>query len=381
MGHRLVSTKTRLAGLDGLRGFALALMVWFHFRAGDMPGGWIGICVFFPLSGFLITRLLLEELDRTSTVSLRAFWVRRARRLLPALFALLALGAPAAVLGGVSPNEVGGAVWSTLLYANNWWQLTQDTNYWAQLTGDVAPFEHLWSLSVEEQFYFVWPLVVLAVWTISQRPRRALLGVCIAVMVVGVVLGFSGTPDVTFVYYNTLVRSAEILAGASLAIVVSARPHWFTRPSMARTADIAGWLAVGFVLLVGMTLSGIRTGFIENGGMFVAAIAGCVAIVGCLAGGSLTRVMEWSVLRWLGTRSYGIYLWHWPIFVLVTEESVGFDGWWLTGIHVGLTTACSVLSYWLVEEPWRTRRARRATPAAAGTRSAPGPVSPSVLPT
>ena len=362
-----MSGRGRLAGLDGLRGFALALMVWFHFRSGEMPGGWVGICVFFPLSGFLITRLLLEELDRTSTVSLRAFWVRRARRLLPALFAVLALAAPIAVVAGVSAHEVGGAVWSTLLYCNNWWQLSQDTNYWAQLTGDVAPFEHLWSLSVEEQFYFVWPLVVLAVWTLSRRPRRALLAVCAVVITAGVVLGFIGGPgsDVTVVYYNTLVRSAEILAGAALAVVVTARPEWFSRPRLRPVADAAGWFAVGFVLLVGMTLTGTRTGFIENGGMFAAAVAGCIAIVGCLAGGTLTRAMDWSVLRWLGTRSYGIYLWHWPIFVLVTEEAVGYDGWWLTGIHVGLTTACAVLSYWLVEEPWRTRRAKRPVPVVA----------------
>lgn len=355
-----MSARTRLAGLDGLRGFALLLMLWFHFRAGEMPGGWVGICVFFPLSGFLITRLLLEELDRTATVSLRGFWARRARRLLPALLGVLAIAAPLAMITGLDAHDVTGAVWSTLLYVNNWWQLGQDTDYWAQLSGHVAPFEHLWSLSVEEQFYVAWPLIVLAVWKVAPRPRRALLGLCLVVIAAGVTLGIVGAPgsDVTAVYYSTIVRSAEILAGASLAIVLAARPAWFTRVS-ASVRDAAGWFGIAFVVVVGITLSGTRTGFIENGGMFASAVAGCLAIVGCLAGGTLTRVMDWRVLRWFGTRSYGIYLWHWPIFVLVTEESAGLSGWWLTAVHAGLTGGCAVLSYWLIEEPWRTRRARR----------------------
>jgi peptidoglycan/LPS O-acetylase OafA/YrhL len=348
--------KDRLIGLDGLRGFALLLVLWFHFRGGEMPGGWVGICVFFPLSGFLITRLLVRELDGTSRVDLKAFWARRARRLLPALLVMLAVMPALAVASGFGFHSVFGAVWSTLAYVNNWWQLAQSTDYWAQFHGEVSPFEHLWSLSVEEQFYLAWPIVVFGVWKVFRRPHRALLGLCAVVGISGVTLGLVRTAaDSTFVYYNTLVRSSEILVGAAIAVVLAMRPHLLPRARLGRVADVVGWVGVAIVLATGIVLEDSPT-FIDRGGMFLVSLAGCAAIIGCLTGGSLARAMEWAPVKWLGTRSYGLYLWHWPIFVVVTEESVALSGWWLTAVHAGLTVACAVLSHWLVEERWRARR-------------------------
>jgi peptidoglycan/LPS O-acetylase OafA/YrhL len=348
--------KERLIGLDGLRGFALLLVLWFHFRGGEMPGGWVGICVFFPLSGFLITRLLVRELGSTERVDLKAFWSRRARRLMPALIAMLAVMPAIAWASGFSAGSVFGAVGSTLAYANNWWQLSQSTDYWAQFHGEVQPFEHLWSLSVEEQFYVVWPIIVFGVWKVARRPHRALLGLCVVVGVGGVAMGLlRSEADSTFVYYNTIVRSAEILVGAAIAVIVSAKPHLLPRARGARVADIAGWVGLGIVLTTAVVLDDSPT-FIDRGGMFLVSLAGCASIIGCLTGGSLARALEWPVVRWLGTRSYGLYLWHWPIFVVVTEESVGLSGWWLTAVHASLTVACAVLSHWLVEERWRAKR-------------------------
>jgi peptidoglycan/LPS O-acetylase OafA/YrhL len=318
--------KDRLIGLDGLRGFALLLVLWFHFRGGEMPGGWVGICVFFPLSGFLITRLLVRELGSTERVDLKAFWSRRARRLMPALIAMLAVMPAIAWASGFSAGSVFGAVGSTLAYANNWWQLSESTDYWAQFHGEVQPFEHLWSLSVEEQFYVVWPIIVFGVWKLARRPHRALLGLCV---VVGV--------------------------GAAIAVIVSAKPHLLPRGRAGRFADVAGWIGLGIVLTTAIVLDDSPT-FIDRGGMFLVSLAGCASIIGCLTGGSLARALEWPVVKWLGTRSYGLYLWHWPIFVVVTEESVGLSGWWLTGVHASLTVACAVLSHWLVEERWRAKR-------------------------
>jgi peptidoglycan/LPS O-acetylase OafA/YrhL len=348
--------KRRLAGLDGLRGFALFLVLWFHFRSGEMRGGWVGICVFFPLSGFLITRLLVAELSKTSSLDFGGFWSRRARRLLPGLIAMLAVMPAVAWASGFSAHEVIGAVWSTLAYVNNWWQLAQHADYWAQFAGKVSPFEHLWSLSVEEQFYVVWPIVVFATWKLARRPHRALLMLCLGVAAFGVVLGLvRPAADSTFVYYNTLVRSAEILVGAAIAVVVDARPAWLQRTRVSAVADVAGWVGLGVVLLIAIVLDDSAT-FIDRGGMFVASLAGCASIIGCLANGSLANALEWPVVKWLGTRSYGLYLWHWPIFVVVTRESVGLEGWSLTVVHAGLTVACAVLSHWLVEERWRAHR-------------------------
>ena len=350
--------KDRLIGLDGLRGFALLLVLWFHFRGGEMPGGWVGICVFFPLSGFLITRLLCRELGSTQRVDVKAFWGRRARRLLPGLIAMLAVMPALAVASGFAASHVLGAVGSTLAYVNNWWQLTQATDYWAQFNGEVHPFEHLWSLSVEEQFYVVWPLIVFGVWKVARRPHRALLGLCVTVGVAGVTMGLlRGASDSTFVYYNTLVRSSEILVGAAIAVIVSAKPHLLPRGGGrgARAIDVAGWVGLAIVLTTAIVLNDSPS-FIDRGGMFLVSLAGCASIIACLTGGSLARALEWPVVKWLGTRSYGLYLWHWPIFVVVTEESIGLSGWWLTAVHASLTVACAVLSHWLIEERWRVKR-------------------------
>ena len=345
----------RNIALDGIRGFAVASVVWFHFRPTDVPGGWTAICIFFPLSGFLITRLVVQELMGTRGLALKRFWIRRARRLLPAMFATLLVVAPLAVLLGYGWDHSFGAAWSTILYVNNWWQLGQHVDYWAQLEGHVSPFEHLWSLSVEEQFYVAWPLLVLGVWSVSKRPLRNLFITSSTLMVAGVALGFAraaADAEVTAIYYDTMVRSAEILAGATLAIVLAARPQWFTSERGIRVGNAAGWCGLTTIVLLSVMLGTTPNGFIEGGGMFLTSVAACATIAGCLAGQSLAAALSGRPLVWLGTRSYGIYLFHWPIFVFVTPESVGLEGWWLTGLHVALTGAAAVLSYYLVEQRW-----------------------------
>jgi peptidoglycan/LPS O-acetylase OafA/YrhL len=368
----------RNLALDGIRGIAVAIVVWFHFRPLEMPGGWIAICIFFPLSGFLITRLLVQELMGTRGLALKRFWIRRARRLFPAMFATLAVVGPLAVLLGHGWDHARGAVVSTILYVNNWWQLGQHADYWAQLSGEVSPFEHLWSLSVEEQFYVAWPLIVMAVWMGSKRPLRNLFITCCTLMVAGIAIGFAraaANAEITAIYYDTMVRSAEILAGAALAIVFAARPGWLTSERGARIADTAGWIGLTTIVLLSLILGTDPNGFIESGGMFVVSVAACATIAGCLVRQSLAATLSNRVLTWLGTRSYGIYLFHWPVFVFVTREAVGLDGWWLTGLHLALTGAAAVLSYYLVEQRWlrpkRTKAPKPVVPAPPAAQELP----------
>src|SRR5581483_186633 len=242
--------------LDGVRGVAVGLVVLFHLRPDLLPGGWVGMSIFFSLSGFLITRLLLTEVQRDGTVSLRRFWIRRARRLLPALYALLAAVAVVLVVHGTWTARVRGATWSSLLYVNNWWQLHHATDYWAQFDTTRPPFEHLWSLSVEEQFYVAWPLVVFAATRWARRPLAA-IGVAATVITVwGVAFGLAmahfGWGGMTAQYYNTFVRAAELLAGGLLAVVLAARPDLWSTARARRHLDLIA--CVLLAVLVGVSV-------------------------------------------------------------------------------------------------------------------------------
>jgi len=343
--------------LDGVRGVAVGLVVLFHLRPDLLPGGWVGMSIFFSLSGFLITRLLLTEVQRDGTVSLRRFWIRRARRLLPALYALLAAVAVVLVVHGTWTARVRGATWSSLLYVNNWWQLHHATDYWAQFDTTRPPFEHLWSLSVEEQFYVAWPLVVFAATRWARRPLAA-IGVAATVITVwGVAFGLAmahfGWGGMTAQYYNTFVRAAELLAGGLLAVVLAARPDLWSTARARRHLDLIACVLLAVLVGVSVVLDGAGARFVADGGMFAAGVATVVVIAAALRGGVVASLLGLRPLRWMGTRCYSLYLWHWPVIVLVTPANCGLEGWALALFRTGLIVAASVLSFWLVEEPIR----------------------------
>src|ERR1700756_2353944 len=223
-----------LGGLDGLRGIAVVAVILYHGGVSWAPGGLLGVELFFVLSGFLITSLLLAEWTRSATIVLRAFWARRARRLLPALFALvLAIGVYYA-LGGPTqavPNLENDGL-STLLYFNNWHQIANGTNYFAA-SGPISPLQHTWSLAIEEQFYVVWPLFVLAVLGLGRargasgrRSLQILLGLSVAGAIASggeTAMLFDGGHGLDRVYYGTDTRATGLLLGASLALGVTIR--------------------------------------------------------------------------------------------------------------------------------------------------------------
>jgi peptidoglycan/LPS O-acetylase OafA/YrhL len=359
--------------LDGLRGLAVAAVVAFHLR--HLDGGFLGVDLFFVLSGFLITSLLVTETQRRGTIGLRRFWVRRARRLLPALVVMLAGVAVLLVAftpAGDRPRFRGDAL-ATLGYVANWERMAGDLTYW-DIFSQPSPLDHTWSLAIEEQFYLLWPLVALAV--LRRRPQsgatqraRWLGAVAIGGALMSLVLlGLSYSPvDTNRAYFGTDTRIGATLGGAALATVVAGRARRQGRPSAA--LDVVGALAL---VLIGWSLATVdgQSGWYYRGGLGLLVLAALVVIRATTGGppGRLARALSWRPLCLLGIVSYGVYLWHWPVIVYLTEERLGVGGWRLDAIRILVTLGVATVSYRVVERPIRRGmwRVRWAWPATAG---------------
>ncbi|MGN6872590.1 MAG: DUF459 domain-containing protein [Solirubrobacteraceae bacterium] len=374
------------AGLDGLRGVAVLAVVLYHGGVSWVPGGFLGVEVFFVLSGFLITSLLVAEWQRSSTIALGAFWIRRARRLLPALFCLVAIIGIYYLFAGAAhavPDLKGDGI-SALTYVSNWHQIVAGANYFAA-SGPVSPLEHTWSLAIEEQFYLVWPLVVLGVlWLASRRsesPSRGPLQLLLILSVAGLVasavdmaLLFDGGKNLNRIYYGTDTRAFGLLIGASLAIGLALmRQRAVDRPRQPRVALGWGALIALAATFTAMALVNGSTPWMYPYGMLgvdaavVILILASVARPGCVA----ARLLAVGPLRGLGKISYGVYLWHFPLFLWLSEGATGLSGAGLLVVRLAVTLAVSTASYVLIEQPIRQRRRpawliRALTPLAAG---------------
>lgn len=294
--------------LDGLRGLAVAAVVAFH--VGVLKGGWLGVDLFFVLSGYLISRLLFVEYTATGHIDLKQFWGRRARRLLPALLCVIVAVAIAERVRGRLLGPAGGRwdVVGALTYTSNWVRLRGGAGYWSRF-GPPSLLEHFWSLAIEEQFYVVWPLFMLVI----ARLRRGVSTLFLLATTLAAggwsLLLFHRTLDASRVYMGTDSRAVALLAGATIASIAEWRPRWLRAFRALAPVGLVG-------LLVAMSrMQGTRL-VTYQGGLLACTLAAAVLIAGVATGSTpFARHLSTQPLRWLGSRSYGIYLWHWPILV------------------------------------------------------------------
>ena len=358
---------SRLDALDGLRGLAVAAVVLYHSQFGFAAGGYLGVSLFFTLSGFLITSLLLTQVREQGRVRLGTFWSRRARRLLPAATIALAgvLLYGATIASGDQLRDLRVDVLAALGYVANWRFYFSGQSY-AGLFSAPSPVLHFWSLAIEEQFYLIFPLLVAFVVWIT-RARRHLLGLILSAGIVASVLAgrvLYGTSGSSRVYYGTDTRSAELLIGALLAVIVAGRVTPL-RASSTRTrgfATLAGAAALG-VMVWWWTTVEQQTPWLYRGGF--ALHAGCAAIVIAAArvDGPFARALAWRPLARLGLISYGVYLFHWPVFLWLTADRTGLAPVPLLALRLLVTLTISLASFVFVEQPiLRGNRLRGAYP-------------------
>ncbi len=351
-----------MPGLDGVRALAVAGVLAYHAGVGWAPGGFLGVDVFFALSGYLITSLLLAEFGRDGRIDLRRFWLGRARRLLPAALAAIALSLliVAIFLPGELATVRGDAI-ASVLYVNNWHQILAERSYFASF-GRPSPFQHLWSLAVEEQFYLVWPLLLTFALPRLGRRRTVTLTAAIAlVSIVLMALVYGGHGDASRVYYGTDTRAFSLLAGALLAYAWP--PGLLTRrtgPGAGLALDAVGVAGLGVLVVAMARWQDFDTALYPGGLLAVAGAS--VALIAAVAHPAtrIGTVLGTRPLRWIGRRSYGIYLYHWPV---MTFTRPGID------VHanrtvvivgqVALTVAIAAVSYRYLEMPVRRGQAGR----------------------
>lgn len=379
----------RAPGLDGVRALAVLAVLAFHEQFSAFPGGFLGVDVFFVLSGYLITDLLVAQWDRRGRLNLRSFWVRRARRLLPALAVVLV--SVTAAVAVIEPAQLGAlrpALVAAMTYSSNWWQAAQHQSYFAGF-GPPPPLQHLWSLAIEEQFYLVWPLILVTVLLTGQsrRLRAAVAWLGAVASAVAMAVIYVPDADPSWVYYGTSTHASALLIGAALALTWPLRRlRTATRDNVAR-ADIAGLAGIAVLAWAMGHFSGSDPA-LYPAGLFVAALAAGGLVLAAATPGSVSRMLSWSPLRWLGLRSYGIYLWHWPVIALAAAVagpgSTGV-GLWLVETVTAVTLAAA--SWRWIEEPiirngFRVTvvaRYRVVADSAASARRSPGRAFPAVF--
>ena len=353
-----MTSSTRLSyitGLDGIRAIAVMAVLFYHANFPWALGGFLGVETFFVLSGFLITSLLLVEWQSTSQIDLKQFWLRRARRLLPAVWLLLlTLPVLAVFFAPDALPRLKEDIPAALIYSTNWVYIVREVPYF-EAFGRPPLLQQLWSLAVEEQFYLLWPLILLFLLRISKNNRYQLLTailIMIAVSTAWMAALYSPDLDPLRVYYGTDTRAAGFLVGALLALLWS--PWQVLREAGSPIPGALGLAGLLALVILYNKLNEFQP-FLYRGGILLTALASALLIVGASTRGTfLSKLLEAGPLRWIGSRSYSIYLWHWPVFMLTRP---GFDlalpAPWIRIGQVAITFVLAELSYRWIETPVR----------------------------
>jgi len=357
-----------MPALDGLRAVAVLSVMAYHGGVSFMTGGFFGVDAFFVLSGFLITSLLVTEWSRTQTVALGRFWSRRARRLLPALIAIVLFVLVYARFVA-APGTYPGLRWdglSALFYSANWRFIFAGQSYFAQAAA-VSPLQHTWSLAIEEQFYILWPLAVVAVMSFQTRRRREgqslrplfLLSVIGAfASAVEMAILYHPGQDPTRIYFGTDTHAQCLLVGAALA---TGRVLWSRRAPTVEASPVTRRLVaatgIGGAAVFVWACTQLHYGqtLVFRGGFLIVAVS-VAAVIAHVAGdarGPLSRALAWGPLRYVGRISYGMYLWHFPLFIVIDADRTGLEGWALLLVRSSMTIAVASASFYFLERPIR----------------------------
>ncbi len=344
--------------LDGIRAVAVGAVILFHGSVTWASAGFFGVDIFFVLSGFLITYLLLREITTTGRVAVKAFWLRRARRLLPALVLVLLVVAVYGATLATDQEALGlrGDLLGSLFYVQNWRLVLSGNAYFAQF-GSPSPLRHMWSLAIEEQWYLIWPLAFLGITKLARRRVPVIAGIVLGLAAASAVwMAVLQGNDGSRAYYGTDTRAQALLLGAALAVVFSARPGPRTRTGsvIVQTTGVAGALFLAWVI----TQQSESWDRLYQGGFTLVALATAAVIAAAMIPGPLRFVLSVPPLPQIGLISYGLYLWHWPVFVWLSPERSGLVGQRLLLARVAVTLVIAIASYVLVERPIRSQRFR-----------------------
>ncbi len=338
-----------LPALDGLRGLAVMAVLCFHGDWRWAAGGFLGVSTFFTLSGYLITARLVHDFADTGTVDLKRFWQRRIRRLLPAAVTTVAVVVLlAATMATTFRDNLAGDVIGALTNLANWRFWAAGRSY-ASLFATPSPLLHFWSLAIEEQFYLVFPALAwlaLVKFKMNRQGFTALvLGLLVLAAGASTLAGMAGKS--TLVYYATPLRAAEILTGCALALIPLGRPaaRWSTRngrlvPVFALAACVLLWVAA---------TKDMR--WLDRGGLPAYSLLSAIVVVGCVRAGPVQRLLSLRPLRWLGGISYGLYLYHWPLFLLFNQRRVQLEAGPRFALQIAVSLGAALLSYHLLERP------------------------------
>jgi peptidoglycan/LPS O-acetylase OafA/YrhL len=370
------SDQRYMPGLDGLRAIAVLAVIAFHEQFSWAPGGLLGVGLFFTLSGYLITDLLLSKWVSTGSLHLGNFWARRARRLLPALFVMLIVVTGWVTLFSRSHlASLRGAVAAAATYSSNWYLIAVNQSYFARFA-PPQPLDHLWSLAVEEQFYLFWPwLLLLGLLCVRRRGASGIRWLVLptlalaAASAIAMYLLYHPAVDPTRVYEGTDTRASGLLIGAALAMLWPSSRAARTRRATSRLLDFPAVAGLAVIALM-IWRVGQYSPFLYRGGLIVLSVATAAVVAAVACPASLVgAALGWRPLRWIGVRSYGIYLWHYPVIVLTTPANAP-ENLVRIAAQVAATIALAALSWRYVEEPvrrgalgraWQRVRARRVT--------------------